>query len=80
MKFEILGKEKVDYVSRRTGQPVKGTNLHCTVLEGGKTGVEGVQVERLYVKETIDCSALAVGDAIDVYYNRFGSVDSIHLA
>lgn len=79
MKFEILGREQVDYVSRKTGQPVKGTNLHCTVLEGGRA-IDGVQVERLYVKETIDCSALHVGDRIEVFYNRYGSVDAIHLA
>lgn len=79
MKFEILGKEKVDYTSRKTGQPVKGTNLHCTVLEGGKV-IDGIQVERLYVKETIDCSALSVGDKVEVFYNRYGSVDAIHLA
>lgn len=78
MKFEILGKEKLDYPSRRTGQQVRGTNLYCAVVEGAKPSIEGTQVEKLYVKESIDCSAFSVGDTIGVYYNRFGSVDSVY--
>lgn len=77
MRFEIIGIETVDYTSRKTGKPVKGTNLHCIDLE--KTSVDGQAVERLYVKEMIDCSSLKVGDRINVYYNRFGSVDDLHL-
>ena len=34
----------------------------------------------LYVKEAIDCSSLSVGDDIEVYYNRYGKVDMVHLA
>lgn len=74
MLFEILGIENVDYTSRKTGRPVKGTNLHCIF---SRDGVSGNCVERLYVKESIDCSMFSVGDHIEVYYNRFGSVDSV---
>lgn len=30
MVYHVLGIETVDYVSKKTGQPVRGTNLHCT--------------------------------------------------
>ncbi len=79
MMFEILGIEKVDYKSRRTGQQVRGTNLYC--VDGQPhPGLIGQRVERLYIKEAIDCSSLSLGDRIDVYYNRYGSVESVHLA
>ena len=34
MVYEIVGIEKVDYTSKRTGQQVRGTNLF--VLDGGQ--------------------------------------------
>lgn len=79
MMFEILGIEKVDYDSRKTGRRVQGTNLHCIVGEPSDR-CQGQRVERLYVKQDIDCSSLAVGDRIEVFYNRYGSVDSVRLA
>lgn len=78
MKFEIVGIEDVNYKSRRTGQQVIGTNLHCHV-EGPDSKIKGCAVERLYCKEMIDCSVLNVGDKIEVFYNRYGSVDAVHL-
>ena len=78
MRFEILGKEPVDYISKRTGQPVKGTRLHCINLENQKV-IEGQAVENMFVKELINCADLHVGDKINVYYNQYGSVDDIRL-
>lgn len=79
MMFEILGIEKVDYTSKRTGQQVRGTNLYC--VDGQPhAGLVGQRTEKLYVKEAIDCSSLSLGDRIEVYYNRYGSVESVHLA
>lgn len=78
MNYVILGIEPVDYVSKRTGQQVRGTNLHC-VVDGPNSRVQGQQVERLYCKEAIDTSVLHLEDHIEVFYNRFGSVDSVHL-
>lgn len=78
MMFEILGIEPVDYTSRKSGRPVRGTNLHC--IDGNKQIKEGQAVERLYIKEDIDCRDLQVGDRIEVFYNRYGSVDTVRLA
>lgn len=82
MLFRILGIEKVDYTSRRTGRQVRGTNLHCQIPHSDREPInlQGERVERLYVKEDIDCSALSVGDDIEVFYNRYGNVDAVHLA
>ena len=82
MLFRILGIEDVNYTSRRTGRQVRGTNLHCTIphSDGDPVGLKGDRVERLYVKEDIDCASFSVGDDIEVYYNRYGNVDTINLA
>lgn len=80
MMYKILGIENVDYESRKTGRRVRGTNLHCVRGDKPANMVDGDAVERLYIKQDIDCSSLQVGDNIEVYYNRFGSVDSVQIA
>lgn len=76
MKYNVLGIEKVDYVSKKTGQPVRGTNLHCSQVEN-PDHVDGIRVERLYVPERVHLGGLSVGDDVDVYFNRYGSVDTV---
>lgn len=80
MMFKIVGIEKVDYKSRRSGNQVRGTNLYVHYPSEDRPDLQGERCEKLYVKETIDCSSLSVGDDIEVYYNRYGNVDMVHLA
>lgn len=37
MSMKVIGKEAVDYVSRKTNQPVKGITLYCTEPREGVT-------------------------------------------
>lgn len=48
---------------------------HCTPANG----VTGEQVEVIKVPVTIDVSGFKLGDTYDVYYNRYGKVDSVVL-
>ncbi len=75
MIYEVVGIEKLNYISKKTGQPVRGTNLHM-VYPSTTDRVTGNLVERLYFPERIDTSKVSVGDRLDVYFNRYGSVDS----
>lgn len=79
MKYEIIGIEPVNYVSKKTGRPVKGTNLHCYDLNKADGIVYGQAVDRLYVKESIDCRSLQPGDHINIFYNRWGNIDEVRL-
>jgi len=80
MLFRIVGIEKVDYTSKNTGDRVRGTNLYVHYPSEDRPGLQGERCDKLYVKEAIDCSSLSVGDDIEVYYNRYGKVDMVHLA
>ena len=80
MLFKVIGIEKVDYKSRRTGNQVRGTNLYVQYPSEQRDGLVVVRCDRLYVKDSIDCSTLSPGDDVEIYYNRFGNVDSLHLA
>jgi hypothetical protein len=76
MKYIVLGKQKVDYVSSKTGQRVQGENLHCKYLQ---KNVEGEAVEKLYISSNVNSPIVNVGDEIDVFYNRYGGVDEVRL-
>lgn len=76
----IIGKAKVDYVSRKTNQQVSGLTLHVTHEDNN---VDGLAVETIFVSSKsnvyADANAVKLGDNVNVFYNRFGSVDSIAL-
>lgn len=78
MKCRIVGIERLDYTSKRTGKQVTGTRLHCINLDH-KIDF-GDSVENMYVKDTIDCDCFGIGDEVNVYYNRYGSVDDVRPA
>lgn len=76
--MKIVGKQRVDYISKKTQQPVKGLSLHCV---GTSNRVEGECVETIFVSEKSamydEVYELPIGSAITVTYNRWGSVESV---
>ena len=74
--FEVVGKQKVDYVSKKDGDRKVGISLFC-VCDGGNN-VEGKSVEKLYISDKNElygfAKSLPVGSLIKVTYNRYGSV------
>lgn len=80
MVYHVIGIEVVDYPSKKTGQQVRGTNLHCTYPnQRPNVKVDGDCVEKLYCPERVRCDGIQVGDEVEIYFNRFGSVDSVQL-
>lgn len=81
MEKKIIGKERVDYVSRKTNQPVKGTSLHVI---GKDSKVEGMACETIFISEKSPMYEQVMGYPLEsnvtVQYNRWGSVESVILA
>ncbi len=74
MKARVLGIQSVDYVSRRTGQPVKGITLHVSHKD---QQVTGDAVCNVFVSDNLGIAGLsniAVGVNVDVEYNNRGYV------
>lgn len=65
----VLGKEKVDYVSKKTGNQVKGYTLH---LGTEKKGCDGLAVNSVFVSELLG-SVVNLSDDIEILYNAYGS-------
>lgn len=80
MQKKVVGKQIVDYVSRKTNLPVQGVTLHCV---GTEENVQGLSVETIYIsnksKSYDTCMNLPIESKITVSYNRWGNIDTVEL-
>ena len=80
MKMTVRGIQLVDYISKKTGNPVKGVTLFCSHKE---QGVDGEMTEDVFVSDSLDCARTAYflkpGILIDVEYNRRGYVADLRV-
>lgn len=80
MKLKVHGIENVNYTSKKTGQPVVGTSLHCTVKD---QAVIGEAVEKIFLSDNLGLSQIVsqvkIGDTVDVSYNNRGYVVDLAL-
>jgi hypothetical protein len=72
--MKVVGMQVKDVVSKKTGRSYKAALIYVTYLSDKITGMGAMQIYT-----TTDCvpDNLQLGDDIQVYYNRFGSVESI---
>ena len=73
----VLGIETVDYTSKKTNRPVKGTKLHCCFENGNR--VDGQSVDSFYISNSVELPTIKLGDEIELLFNRYGSVASINV-
>lgn len=74
MKVKVLGLQTVDYVSRKSGNPVKGITLHAVFKD---SQVTGDAVGNIFISDNLNLACakqLAVGQIVDVVYNNRGFV------
>lgn len=80
MTKKILGKQRIDYFSKKSNKQVTGVSLHVV---GEDSRVEGMAVETIYVSEQSPMYAQVVeyplGSEILVSYNRWGNVEGVTL-
>lgn len=74
MKYEVLGIQAVDYISRKTGNPVKGVTLH---VKHKDAQVQGEAVANLFISDNLEIACVAdvrPHSLVDVEYNQRGYV------
>lgn len=71
-KFHVVGFMPVRFTDRETGEVICGTSLHCISPMSSKGS--GSKVDKFFVKQEIDCSALVPDIDIYIYFNRYGKV------
>lgn len=73
MEYLVIGKEHLDYLSKKSGKQVKGYTLHLTYQ---KENCEGVAAMIEFVNEQIG-ESVNVGESVLLSYNKFGKVDRV---
>ena len=77
MSVQITGKMKVDYVSKKTGRQVIGTNIFVAEPIKSDYG-EGHMVDKLFVSESdIPYTSIDINKKCDVVYDIYGRVREI---
>lgn len=74
--MNVIGMRKFEYKSKRSGEIYPAANLYCTE---DRKGVAGKACFDLFCKAELVPGDLAVGDEVRVFYNRFGSVESMEI-
>lgn len=81
MKASVVGRRKVDYISKKTNKHIEGTELQC-VMESSRVE-EGMAVESIFISCQSsmfdDVLKIPIGSDVDISYNRWGSVDTLKL-
>lgn len=80
MKYEVLGTQAVDYISRKTGNPVKGMTLYVRYKDAQ---VHGDATANIFVSDNLNISCVAdikPGNVVDVEYSPRGYVAGLSLA
>lgn len=81
--MQIVGIERVDYVSKKTNNPVKGYTFYCV---GEKQIIGGCFTESYFINDENLRSLLAtvkdkiedlIGVEVRPYRNRFGNVEQL---
>lgn len=76
MKVFVLGVERTQGVSKKTGQPYTGTRLHYS-QESDNPNLDGVRAGNAWFPSRVDFEGVAPGMIVEIYYNQFGSPDTI---
>lgn len=74
--YNVVGIQKIDYTSKKTGDKVVGSRLHC-MTETENESVSGYMVESFYCSDKVDISAVTVGSDIEIYFNKYGTVTAV---
>ena len=74
--YEVIGIEHRQYTNKQ-GRFVSGYNLYLTF---SKINMDGVACLSEWCREdVVKDSGVAVGDKVELFYNRFGKVESIRI-
>jgi hypothetical protein len=72
MKVNLVGKQHIQGVSKKTGNPYDNTIVHVTYPE---SGIDGNAVDRVFLDAKVfPVESLVVGATYDLEYNRRGFV------
>lgn len=76
-KFTVIGFMPVSFKDNRSGADITGTTVYVT--SPMPASGFGQRSDKIFMKSDIDCSALAVGIDIYIYFNRYGKASGFQV-
>lgn len=73
MEYCVIGKEFLDYLSKKTNKQVRGYSLHLTYE---KDNCEGLATITEFVSEEMGRD-VKISDQVELLYNKYGKVNKI---
>jgi hypothetical protein len=68
MNVKVVGKENVNYVSKKTGNPVVGTTLYVVFPDRRAVNLEGEKATNIFTK--LPCNEIKPGDVANLAYEN----------
>lgn len=68
-KYVVSGLERVDYTSKKTGNPVRGYRVHCAYKDDK---IQGMGAEVFFFGDSVCDRMPGLNDRIHVFYNQYG--------
>ena len=72
--YEVVGFKRTQFQARDNGQTISGWTIHVQFEDPNVTGYAG---DRFFLSDGKCDYKPVVGDRINVYYNKYGKIDSI---
>lgn len=70
--YKLIGKQHMQYISKKTGSDVCGYKLFFTYASTNPN-IEGLVCDSVFVSEDLGYN-VQVNDCFDLFYNKFGKV------
>jgi len=75
--YEIVGLKHSKWKPKDSDREISGYSLHLTE---DREDVDGLAVERAFIQDSkLEDYVPALGDVVNLIYNRFGKVDGLRL-
>ena len=76
MLVKIVGIRRNFSFLTKDGKEISGSNIYIT---RDQEGVEGLMCEKYFLNSKFDTTPLKPGVDIELFFNRYGKVDSYHV-
>lgn len=75
--WEVVGFRSINFTDQKTGNNVTGTTLYVE-RPAENNHVTGMECQKIFVPSSIRYEP-AVGDSVQITYNRYGKISSVQI-
>lgn len=79
--YKLVGKEVVNYISKKTNRPVVGQYWHILSEPVNTESRVGQMTDKVFIPQSIldRFNSPHINSNVIIYFNKFGSVEEVHI-